>query len=136
MKTPVKFQDVAVITEVTSTASQIFIDVFDYKNSRRGSYNVSHSRHSKQRSCQRGISDLLIAMAIHYGKLTKKQGLEYYTLGDRSIPPILAREKVRNLVVIMSGDTNQIVTCYRTNDASRRIARKRKYLRETKELAE
>jgi hypothetical protein len=94
-------------------------------------FNFSHTQHSNKRSCQRGINKDKIIIALEYGKATFKQGLLYYVLGEKDIPAHLQQEKNKfmNIVVIVSGDSNEIVTCYRSKNAVKNIKLKPKELR-------
>ena len=94
-------------------------------------FNFSHTQHSNKRSCQRGINKDKIIIALEYGKATFKQGLMYYVLGEKDIPAHLQQEKNKfmNIVVIVSGDSNEIVTCYRSKNAVKNIKLKPKVLK-------
>jgi hypothetical protein len=94
-------------------------------------FNFSHTQHSNKRSCQRGINKDKIIIALEYGKATFKQGLLYYVLGEKDIPAHLQhhKNKFMNTVVIVSGDSNVIVTCYRSKNAVKNIKLKPKELR-------
>lgn len=94
-------------------------------------FNFSHTQHSNKRSCQRGINKDKIIIALVYGKATFKQGLLYYVLGEKDIPAHLQQEKNKfmNIVVIVSGDSNEIVTCYRSKNAVKNIKLKPKVLK-------
>jgi len=94
-------------------------------------FNFSHTQHSNKRSCQRGINKDKIIIALEYGKATFKQGLLYYVLGEKDIPAHLQQEKNKfmNIVVIVSGDSNEIVTCYRSKNAVKNIKLKPKVLK-------
>lgn len=72
-----------------------------------------------------------IIIALEYGNTTFKQGLLYYVLGEKDIPAHLQhhKNKFMNTVVIVSGDSNVIVTCYRSKNAVKNIKLKPKELR-------
>lgn len=89
-----------------------------------------HSNHSKKRASQRGISSEMIRIVIEYGRIFFKQGCIFYVLGDR-MPKICEEigrnwKKYRNLIVIVSGLDNQIITCYRNNKPFQYIKKKTK----------
>lgn len=124
MKTPEKTQEDNISTVVRSFQNQVYVNVFDYKSGRSGSYQMQHTHHSKQRSAQRGISDSAIALTMEYGMVTYKQGLEFYTLGKKILPGNLHKNKVENLVVVVSGNGNEIITCYKSKNGIRQVAKK------------
>lgn len=104
-----------------------------YENDLRDSldFNFIHTSHSNKRSCQRGVNTDKIIIALEYGNTTFKQGLLYYVLGEKDIPSHLQhhKNKFMNTVVIVSGDSNVIVTCYRSKNAVKNIKLKPKELR-------
>lgn len=93
-------------------------------------YSLTHTEHSRLRSSQRGIDPFRLEAAIRFGEVVMKQGLMYCILGDSLIPDHLSRDrdKLRNTVVVLSGDSDEIITCYRGKNPFRRIKRKRKDL--------
>ena len=94
-------------------------------------FNFIHTSHSNKRSSQRGVNTDKIIIALEYGNTTFKQGLLYYVLGEKDIPAHLQhhKNKFMNTVVIVSGDSNVIVTCYRSKNAVKNIKLKPKELR-------
>ena len=102
----------------------------DEESGRCGKYSIQHTHHSQIRSNQRGINNMLITLTIEYGKLFHKQGLEFYVLGDKTLPGIIDRpllDKARNTVVVI-GEGGQILTCYKGSQVTKHIQRKQKYL--------
>ena len=93
-------------------------------------FKFTHTTHSLIRSTQRGISDHKMAAAILYGEPFYKQGLIYYVLGENTIPCALQNQKskVKNTIVIIDGDSDTILTCYRSKDPFKHIKRKSKTL--------
>jgi len=86
-----------------------------------------HSLHSKKRASQRNIHEEAIITVIDYGRLFHKQGMRFFVAVDRDLPDWLTdeqRRQVRDLVVVLSGDENEIVTCYRNSRAYRYIRKK------------
>lgn len=97
------------------------------------SYNsgINLSFHSKVRSQQRGISKDLLFLALDYSMAIFKQGLIFFAVIDKLIPDNIdhhVREKLNKLVVVVSLESNEIVTCYRTNNGIHHINRKSKRL--------
>ena len=91
---------------------------------------VSHTKHSRKRTSQRGISRQMIQDTLDFGTCTWKQGLEFYTmlrkdLKDRFKPGYA--EKVEGVVVIMSED-GYILTTYKNRSGHKRISKKAKRL--------
>src|SRR5436190_430302 len=78
-------------------------------------FKFEHTNHSYLRACQRGLNQHKIAVALQYGETIYKQGLIYFVLGEDNIPESLCKQKeqLKNTVVIVSGDSNQVITCYR-----------------------
>lgn len=90
-------------------------------------YNIQHTFHSHARCVERNINDSDIQEALNYSESFFKQGLIIHVVKDRLIPESLNQNivsRIRNLVIIVSGDEPQIVTCYRSANAFRRIKRK------------
>jgi hypothetical protein len=93
--------------------------------------SFTHTKHSFSRGSQRGICNNMIGIAIKDGIEFFKQGLIFYVLGQNNIPehiPAKKRKKFRNLVVVVSGSSNQIITCYRNDDPFKYIRSKSKQL--------
>ncbi len=92
--------------------------------------SFEHTVHSFQRAQQRGIRSLQLETTLQYGYAIYKQGLIYYILGENNIPEKLSKIKgqIVNTVVIVSGDSNQIITCYRSARPFKHIKMKSKKL--------
>lgn len=91
-------------------------------------FNLKHTRHSMRRAAQRGITDQILDMAIGYAMMFFKQGFIFYVVTGKSLPDHMngsLRSKLENLVIVTSGDSNQIITCYKSNNALKHIRRKR-----------
>ena len=91
---------------------------------------VSHTKHSRKRSAQRGITREMIQDTLDFGTCTCKQGLEFYTmlrkdLKDRFDPGYA--EKVEGVVIVLGGD-GCIRTTYKNKAGYKRIAKKSKRL--------
>jgi hypothetical protein len=93
-------------------------------------FQFTHSDHSMVRSAQRGIEGFRMQVAIRYGRTIRKQGLEYCILGKNDIPEHLSHmcAKLRDTVVIISGESDCVITCYRGKDPFKRIKKKSKRL--------
>ncbi len=93
-------------------------------------FKFKHTAHSYQRSCQRGLAKNKIIATLEYGEVVHKQGLIYYILGEKNIPDILIKQKqkLQNTIVIVAGDSNQIITCYRSANPFKNIRTKSKEL--------
>ena len=100
-------------------------------------FTFTHTNHSFRRSAQRGINDNKMATAILYGKPFYKQGLIYYVLGEDRIPEkfLKNKEKLRNTIVVVDGDSDTVITCYRSKDPFKHIRRKSKILFTNKQAA-
>lgn len=93
-------------------------------------FKFKHTAHSYKRSCQRGLPKSKITVVLQYGEVVNKQGLIYYILGEKNIPEALLKQKqkLQNTVVIVAGDSNQIITCYRSADPFKNVRIKSKEL--------
>jgi hypothetical protein len=90
-----------------------------------------HSEHSRSRAAQRGIRNPWIEKVIIEGQLIYKQGLKFHFMTEKELrfqAPSM-QDKLKNLVVVMAGDDNTVITCYKNGDAIGNIKRKSKRLR-------
>lgn len=115
-------------TEDNQLAIQVAI--LDDKTNKEHVLEFKHTQHSHSRSSQRGICNSKIAFTIEHGKAFFKQGFVYYVLGEKNIPKLYTLEKshIINTVVIVCGDSNQVVTCYRSKNPIKHIKHKSKML--------
>ena len=91
---------------------------------------VSHTKHSRKRSAQRGISRAMIQDTLDFGTCTCKQRLEFYTMLRKDLKDLFDpnyAEKVEGVVVILGGD-GCIRTAYKNKAGYKRIAKKSKRL--------
>lgn len=98
----------------------------------------NHTDHSHLRACQRSLSQEKITAVLQYGELVYKQGLLFYILGEKNIPPSLIKKRdlLKNTVIIVSGDSNQLITCYRSRNPFKHIKIKSKrFLKNYKKAA-
>lgn len=104
---------------VADTASMHYID-----------FAFTHSLHSRRRSAQRSIGNSQLAIALEFGENIYKQGLIYFILGENNIPESLQKDKdkLKNTVVVVAGDSNQVITCYRSPNPFKNIRLKSKQL--------
>ena len=93
-------------------------------------FEFKHSGHSLERASQRCLNNFRIRIALVYGNSIRKQGYEYCILGEDRIPEelIKLKDKLKNTVVVMDGDSETIVTCYRANKPYKHILKKSKTL--------
>ena len=94
-------------------------------------HNIQHTYHSARRASQRGLTDQNILDALDYSTCIMKQGLSYYVVLRKNLPeklPAFKKEQLANIVVILSGDSNEIITCYKNENCYRNIKRKSKRL--------
>ena len=93
-------------------------------------FEFMHSEHSLERASQRAINDFRIKIALVYGDTIRKQGYEFCILGEDRIPEDLLRykDKLKNTVVVMDGQSDTLVTCYRAKDPYKQIRKKPKML--------
>ena len=94
-------------------------------------WNMNLSHHSQVRSSQRGITYDLLNLAMDYSEAIFKQGLIFFAVIQRLLPENMdhhLKEKLNNMVVVVSPESNEIVTCYRSPEGIHRIKRKQKRL--------
>lgn len=91
---------------------------------------VSHTKHSRKRTSQRGISRHMIQDTIDFGTCVWKQGMQFYTMLRKDIrdrfDPAYA-DKLEGVVVVLTAD-GCIRTAYKNREGYRRIAKKSKRL--------
>ena len=119
------------MTEITINPARSFS--FTAPTNKEGKsmrFSFEHSDHSLIRSRQRSICNDKLSIALRYGQPLYKQGLVFYVLGEKDIPQHLARRKneLENTVVVVAGDTNRIITCYRNARPYHHIKTKTKRL--------
>jgi hypothetical protein len=89
-------------------------------------FEFEHSNHSLERASQRGINNDRLSIALAYGELVQKQGLEFHILGENRIPDEFEKEKekYKNTIVVTRRDC--VITCYRAKDPFKHIKKKSK----------
>jgi hypothetical protein len=110
---------------------KLTVEVSDDKLNEAGQFTFTHSTHSYERSIQRSINDDVMSVAFTYGEAYFKQGLIFYVIGENNLPDFIEpknRKKYKNLVVVVSGDSDEIITCYKNSDPFRYIKKKSKRL--------
>jgi len=114
----------------TIEQSDIHFELLDEKTNEIQELNFKHTNHSIIRSSQRGIDFAKISIALTYGQSYFKQGLNYFVLGEKDIPDFLSKEKshYKNIVVVVAGDSNQVITCYKSKNPIKFIKHKSKEL--------
>ena len=117
-------------TKTSESQFEINFNITDEKNIGYTSFNFRHTKHSFVRAAQRGINSNKIEATLKYGESIFKQGLIYYILGQNNIPKSLYKDKNKliNTVVVVAGDSNQVITCYRSSNPYRNIKIKQKQL--------
>ncbi len=115
--------------KATTQQLHIVFGVQDCASHNMLNFHFRHSMHSMQRADQRGFHKLHIALVLHYGHQIYKQGLVFFILGEH-LPHALLKYKahLKNSVVVVSGTSNQVITCYRSVNPFRHIRRKKKWL--------
>lgn len=107
----------------------IVVEIEDLATRQTQQYQFTHTLHSAERASQRGIGNEQLALALAYGETYHKQGLIFYVLGEKNLPTNLRRtQNVRNIIVVVNGDTGQVLTCYRNPDPHKYIRLKPKRL--------
>ena len=89
-------------------------------------FKFEHSNHSLERASQRGINNDRLSIALAYGEIIQKQGLEFHILGENRIPDEFEKEKekFKNTVFVTRRDC--VITCYCAKDPYKQIRKKSK----------
>ena len=93
--------------------------------------NLEFTEHSKRRAKQRSIPMDLIQLAMLYSSTFFKQGRLFYVVKNSDLPESFdkrQKNELKNIVVIVSGENNKIITCYRNKNAMHNIKKKSKRL--------
>ena len=101
--------------------------ITDENSGKQYNYSMMHSNHSKKRAAQRGFTETDILDALDYSEVIRKQGLFFYTVTNSKLPDALPekrRKKLNNLVVVVSGDSDSIITCYKSRNNIKHIKKK------------
>lgn len=98
----------------------------------QGNYRLKwkQSFHAQKRASQRGFTYTDILMAMDFAETYSKQGLLYYVVLKKKLPksvPSKIQEKLNNMVIITNGE-GELITCYKSDKASKNIRKKRKNL--------
>lgn len=91
---------------------------------------ISYSFHSTVRADQRGISRSSIEILANEGQVIYKQGLRFFFMTEKDLKFFdcdLAAQ-LKNLVVVLAGDSNYVITSYKNPKAIKSIKRKSKRL--------
>jgi hypothetical protein len=108
--------------------SKVTWEVKDKKLNKSETLTFNHSQHSFRRANERNIKSKNIADVIEYGKAFFKQGMIFYVLGEQQLPDAKVQEDSQNMVIVVAGDSNTILTCYRSENPFKHIKKKQKNL--------
>jgi|TARA_B110000967_G_C18900073_1_gene574107 hypothetical protein len=109
----------------------IVVDVKDRKMNKIDEFQLTMSRHSIERVNERDISNEALSIALIYGTAFFKQGLIFYVLGEKNMPYLNDEKllrKCKNIVVVVAGDSDEIITTYRSKNPFKHIKKKTKRL--------
>lgn len=110
----------------------MMIGLKDKNMNQIGEFKMTLSKHSNERINQRCISREAIEIAMIYGEEFFKQGLIFHVVGETNVPELVdpqLKKKCKNLVVVVAGDSGEIITSYRNKNPFRHIKKKSKRLR-------
>ena len=87
------------------------------RDSHQQFYTMSYelTEHCKERLAQRAIDHRILTLALLYGTEVSRQGLNFYYVLSRDVPPALSSElkhKLSKLVVVCDEQKATIVTVY------------------------
>jgi hypothetical protein len=94
-------------------------------------FHYTFTRHAERRCAQRGIQPETAILATRFGTPVFKQGLIFYIVRRKDLPdflPLTLRERLKDLVVVESADTGEIITVYRNPDGMSHVRKKHKRL--------
>lgn len=101
------------------------------KISRRQQFNLKlkHTRHSRRRASQRSIPDGVLLMVLMLGTAIRVQNSIYITVTEKDLPRELDHslaEKMRNLIVILSSDSQTLITCYYAKNGVKHLKKRKR----------
>jgi len=111
---------------------QLRKDLLGNENHLIAERHVNHTDHSKWRACQRAIDTQILNLTLEFGTPFYRQGMVFYTVLKNNIPKNMdhsVRSKLKNIVVLLSSNGYQIVTCFRAKNAVKFLRRKPKELK-------
>ena len=116
--------------EQDTVGYQIEIPFWDPDTDRVEKVTLHHTVHSRSRAAQRGIDHDRIDTVMVYGESVYKQGRIFMYLGKDQVPDHLARhrDKYANTVVVLAGDSETVITCYRCPNPAKHLRLKQKNL--------
>lgn len=92
--------------------------------------HFAYSDHFLHRKSQRAINQGMINAVLEYGEAYFKQGLIFYVLGSKmsSLKKEMNKDlnHFNNIVLLVSKDTNQIITGYRNSNPFKYVKKKAK----------
>lgn len=94
------------------------------------SSKIEFTKHAKYRASQRGISQSSVETVIQHGVAIHKQGLKYLYVPKSQIEKFKPemQKGIQRLIVITDRYYREIITCYRSEKAVKKIKRKSKRL--------
>jgi len=96
--------------------------------------DICLTAHAQIRGAQRNITPENIDLVLRYGKELHRTGASFIFLGKRDIPEDLRNDdqmrKLEGTVLIISEDSNHLITCYKNRNALREIKKKSKRRRQ------
>jgi hypothetical protein len=116
---------------VTAKTTEVKWEIKDKFTEKSETLIFNHSKHSFRRASKRNISQQNIADVIEHGRAFFKQGMIFYVLGEHQLPDAKVKkghDKSQNMVVVIAGDSNTILTCYRSKNPFKHIKKKQKNL--------
>lgn len=94
-------------------------------------FKFKFSRHGLKRAAQRSLNYKTLLSVLLLGTVFFRQGMTFYTVMEKDIPEYYDHkkaEKLKNIVVVLGDNDDQIVTCYYADNAVRHLKRKSKIL--------
>jgi hypothetical protein len=97
------------------------------KTTKEFTFPVTHSEHSRKRANQRGITEEHIQTALNFSEMFFKQGMIFHAVKTKNIPDDFdpkIRKRIEDLIIVIAGDSDMIITCYWAKNPMRLIKKK------------
>lgn len=115
----------------TTNQSKVIWEIKNESLNMAETLTFNHTNHSYKRANERNIKPEDISTVIEYGQAFFKQGLIYYVLGSNIFQNSSIKkhcDKSKNMVVVVDGNSNTILTCYRSKNPFKHIKKKQNRL--------
>ena len=109
----------------TESAFYKSFNITDDKTKKTEVIKFELTNHASTRMTQRNIDDIHLQHIVEYADCYFKQGLLFFVLGSKNLP-VFIDKKYYNTIMVVAGDSGQIITCYRNGNPHKYIKKKSK----------